>query len=88
MHGIDLVLSGHAHGYERFSLDYTLINVGTGGAPLRNFGPRYPEVKYRYNKRHGVLKGEICEDKIKLEFWNIDHKKIDCITLKKECENE
>jgi hypothetical protein len=88
MHGIDLVLSGHAHGYERFSLDYTLINVGTGGAPLRNFGPRYSEVKYRYNKRHGVLKGEICEDKIKLEFWNIDHKKIDCITLKKECENE
>ena len=85
MHGIDLVIAAHAHAYERYQLDYPMINVGTGGGALRNFGPRYPEVKYRYNKRHGVLKGEVCEDKITLEFWNIDNQKIDCLTIKKSC---
>lgn len=85
MHGIDLVLSGHTHSYERIHADYVLINAGTGGAPLRNFGRISPEIKKRYNLRHGVLKGEICYDKITLEFWNIDNKKIDCVTLKKDC---
>lgn len=66
-HDVDLVLSGHDHGYERFHpmspaglrdtvKGITAIVAGTGGGTLRGFGNVIvPNSAYRIQGRHGVL---------------------------------
>jgi Calcineurin-like phosphoesterase len=64
--GADLVLNGHDHDYERFAPQdpggaadpgrgITEIVVGTGGVPLRTFGPEISNDVVRSNLAHGVL---------------------------------
>ena len=64
--GADLILNGHEHDYERFSAQdpagkadaargLTEIVVGTGGAPLREFGPTIANDVVRSSLAHGVL---------------------------------
>jgi 3',5'-cyclic AMP phosphodiesterase CpdA len=64
--GADLVLNGHEHDYERFAPQdpagnadaargLTEIVVGTGGAPLREFGPAIANDVVRSSLAHGVL---------------------------------
>jgi hypothetical protein len=64
--GVDLVLSGHDHNYERFlpmtpagvldtAKGITQIVVGTGGATLRGFSTIRPNSAYRIEGRTGVL---------------------------------
>jgi hypothetical protein len=66
-HGVDIVLSGHDHDYERFApqlADGTLDEargvrefvVGTGGAALRPFTTLRPNSSVRQATTHGVLK--------------------------------
>ena len=65
-YGVDVVINGHDHLYERFAAqdangrrdnfgiqEYV---VGTGGAPLYEFGPILPNSVYRNNRVYGVLK--------------------------------
>jgi 3',5'-cyclic AMP phosphodiesterase CpdA len=65
-HGVELVLSGHDHDYERFAAqtpdgrrdDLRGIRqfvVGTGGAPLRPFGAAKAHSEVRDAAHHGVL---------------------------------
>ena len=65
-HGVDLVLSGHDHNYERFlpmtpagvldtARGITQIVAGTGGAVLRGFSTIRPNSAYRIEGRPGVL---------------------------------
>ena len=65
--GADVVLSGHAHFYERFAPQdpsgvadpargIREFVVGTGGASLHSFGTTVPNSEVRNNKTHGVLK--------------------------------
>jgi len=62
----ELVLAGHDHDYERFAPQTTSgaldvergvrqFVVGTGGAPLRSFGPPEPNSEARDNTAYGVL---------------------------------
>ena len=64
--GADLVLNGHEHDYERFgpqdpggnadpARGLTEIVAGTGGAPLRDFGPAIANDVVRSSVAHGVL---------------------------------
>jgi 3',5'-cyclic AMP phosphodiesterase CpdA len=66
-HGVDVVLSGHDHTYERFApqnasgkLDLTRgirqFVVGTGGRSLYSFGTIQPNSEVRNGDTYGVLK--------------------------------
>lgn len=76
--GADVVLTGHAHGYERFAPqtpagepdDETGIRhfvVGTGGAPFHPFKRTRPNSEIRA-LAHGLLKLELFEDRYTWEF--------------------
>lgn len=65
--GVDVVLNGHDHLYERFSpqdpngrsdapAGIREYIVGTGGAPLYGFGPTAPNSVFRMNRSYGVLR--------------------------------
>ena len=65
--GADLVLSGHAHIYQRFGPQDASGNadpqyglrefvVGTGGKSLGNLGPTQPNLEFRDNTQFGVIK--------------------------------
>ncbi len=65
--GVDVVLSAHAHSYERFaplapdgSIDWSKgirsFVVGTGGGGLTGFGPPVPGSQVRNGSTYGVLK--------------------------------
>jgi 3',5'-cyclic AMP phosphodiesterase CpdA len=56
--GVDVVLVGHDHIYERFGPidDMTQFLVGTGGKELYEIGPPAPKSKVRFGNRTGVLK--------------------------------
>ena len=66
-YGADVVLTGHAHGYERFGLQdptgqadpgrgIRQFVVATGGAPLRDFKFIQPNSEARNAETYGVLK--------------------------------
>ncbi|MFN2567618.1 MAG: metallophosphoesterase [Gemmatimonadaceae bacterium] len=65
--GVDVVISGHDHVYERFAPQdpegrrnfgrgIRQFTVGTGGAPLYDWGVIQPNSEVRNNTTHGVLK--------------------------------
>jgi hypothetical protein len=78
-HGADLVLSGHAHGYERFapqtpwgkhdpSHGIRQIVVGTGGADLYRMGSPRPNSQVRNANTLGVLKLKLRSDSYQWNF--------------------
>lgn len=51
--GIDLIITGHDHFYERLEQDgIPIIIQGAGGAPLYNFTTTIPESKFKFNNIH------------------------------------
>ena len=87
--GADIVLSGHAHSYERLkgSGDFPYIVNGAGGAPLRDWhssslASGVTSVK-KYNTLHGALKGTMSDDTLKFEFISKDGTVQDTLTLTK-----
>jgi hypothetical protein len=65
--GVEIVLSGHDHTYERFAPQdangvadpargIRTFVVGTGGAGLYGFEVARPNSEVRYNATHGVLR--------------------------------
>jgi acid phosphatase type 7 len=81
--GVDVVLQGHDHSYERFApLDadgqpdenrgIRSFVVGTGGARLRAFSAVVPGSEVRYNGGHGVLKLSLRPDSYEWEFLAAD----------------
>lgn len=78
-HGADLILSGHAHSYERFapqtpwgkhdpSHGIRQIVVGTGGAPLYGMGSTRPNSQVRNANTLGVLKLNLSSDSYRWSF--------------------
>jgi hypothetical protein len=77
--GVEMVLNGHDHDYERFglmqpdgSLD-TLTGIrefviGTGGAPLRPFSQVQPNSEVRISGKLGILKLMLGEDDYTWQF--------------------
>ena len=87
--GADIVLSGHAHSYERLkdSSDFPYIVNGAGGAPLRGYhssalATGITSVK-KYNTLHGALKGTMSGETLKFEFISKDGTVQDTLTLTK-----
>ena len=81
--GVDVVLSGHAHVYERLApVDSAgAVNadagtrqfvVGTGGRSLYGFGPINPASEVRSNASYGVLKLVLHDDAYDWEFLPAD----------------
>jgi hypothetical protein len=65
--GVDVVVSGHDHIYERYfpqtpdgqrspNAGITEYIVGTGGAPLYQFGPTAPNSAFKTNSSYGVIR--------------------------------
>jgi 3',5'-cyclic AMP phosphodiesterase CpdA len=78
-HGVDVILSGHDHDYERFAPQDTLgradpahgivqFVVGTGGAPLYRPGTPRPNSRTFNSRVHGVLAMRLREDGYDWEF--------------------
>jgi hypothetical protein len=78
-HGVDIVLAGHDHDYERFApLDaqgqadpergIRSFVVGTGGRSLRPFGEIHPASEVRDHQTYGVLKLTLRPDSYEWQF--------------------
>jgi hypothetical protein len=76
--GVELVINGHEHNYERFaemnasgavvSDGLREIVVGTGGAGLYPFGSPHPASQVRNNTAYGVLKLTLRDGSYDWEF--------------------
>jgi PKD repeat protein len=81
--GVDVVLAGHDHVYERFgpqdpyavadpSFGIRQFIVGTGGSGLYDFSAPEPNSEIRYNASHGVLRLTLYQDHYEWEFIAVD----------------
>ncbi len=76
--GVDLVISGHDHTYERFEIDgLTYIVNGLGGHSIYDFVDILPESQVRYNSSYGALLVEAFPERITFQFVNTSNKVID-----------
>ncbi|RPJ40962.1 MAG: alkaline phosphatase, partial [Chloroflexi bacterium] len=76
--GVDVVVNGDDHDYERFApmdaegnADPNGVRefvVGTGGAPLRQWGEIRPNSEVRYNGAHGVIQFKLSPGHYEWEF--------------------
>jgi hypothetical protein len=83
--GAELVLSGHAHDYERIKRNgITYIVDGLGGASRYRFGPPLSGSQARFNSRHGALRAQASTSTIILEFYDVAGKRIDSVRLTKD----
>jgi hypothetical protein len=76
--GVDAVLNGHEHVYERFlrddngdGTDLPYITVGTGGAGEYSFGTPDPSSVVRYNSNYGALHVTASDTELQFEFWSV-----------------
>ncbi len=61
--GVDVVLNGHHHAYERFLVDgVRQFTVGTGGAEPDSFAIQHPDWEYADNTHHGVISLRLSPD--------------------------
>lgn len=77
--GVDLVLSGHQHVYERMNIDnVTHVINGLGGHHWRYEIEHCKEVvegsRKRYNKAHGLMYGVVSKKDIALCFYSVEDK--------------
>lgn len=84
--GVDAVLAGHEHLYERLEVDGLLyITNGLGGhEAVYDFEAIVPESQFRYNEKHGAMLVEATASWIRFDFFNIDGELIDSVTLMAE----
>ncbi len=88
--GADVVISGHAHNYERIkdANDFRYLVNGAGGAPLRGSGATLPngytsEKFHSAANGHGAIKGTVDGTTLKFEFIDKAGTTIDTYTLTK-----
>lgn len=81
--GADLVISGHAHNYERILVDgLTYIVCGLGGAPKRGFvATPVAGSQYRYNSFYGCLYITVRENRMQVSFYDTRGELIDSIAF-------
>jgi tartrate-resistant acid phosphatase type 5 len=81
--GIDLVLAGHDHVYERAVVGgLTFLVNGLGGAPLYSFARPTAGSLFRYQAQHGAQLGVATADELRLTFVNVDGVRIDEVVLR------
>lgn len=82
--GVDLVLAGHDHDYERFEIDgLPYVVNGLGGAVFYPVGRPVAGSVARYNESAGALFVEADEASLHARFQTIDGRKIDELSLAK-----
>jgi hypothetical protein len=83
--GIDLVLAGHDHTYERAVVDgVTFLVNGLGGAQEYAFGAPVPGSQFRYIAEHGAQLAVATKDELRITFVNVDGARIDEVVLHHE----
>lgn len=84
--GVDLVLSGHDHSYERIKKDnvYYLINGLGGRAPYDFDNCCVNGSEFRYNEDNGALRLDINDDEIRIRFINRQYTTVDDFTITKK----
>jgi hypothetical protein len=86
-YGIDLVLSGHSHVYERLLVDTVPhIVCGTGGASLVTFTPSGSVLSQsvkRIATAYGALKITASPDELEISFRNTSNDELDYLLIKK-----
>jgi tartrate-resistant acid phosphatase type 5 len=81
--GIDLVLAGHDHTYERFVVGgLTFLVNGLGGAPEYEFKQTAPASLFRYRAKHGAQLAVATKDELRITFVNVDGVRIDEVVLR------
>lgn len=81
--GVDLVVAGHDHCYERLNIDGTTYLVsGLGGASLYSFAEPAAGSVVRFNEQYGALVLEANSEEMRSLFLDIDGKLIDMATYK------
>lgn len=80
--GVDVILGGHDHTYERFAPQDAWGNadpegirqfvVGTGGAPLYDVGPPHPNSEASSGEAFGVLKLTLWDDRYAWQFVSVE----------------
>jgi hypothetical protein len=67
--GVDLVLAGHDHLYERLDVDgLPHVTCGLGGAAFYPFKRALPESLVRFNAKPGFLSGRVRDGRVSLSF--------------------
>lgn len=80
--GLDILLSGHGHGFERLLVDgFPYIVNGAGGGDLYAFSLPVIGSQVRYNADYGAQKVTATCDELRLEFWNRAGGLIDTLVL-------
>jgi tartrate-resistant acid phosphatase type 5 len=83
--GIDLVLAGHDHTYERAIVDgVTFLVNGLGGAHEYEFHAAVRGSLFRYQEKHGAQLAVATKDELRITFVNVDGVHIDEVVLKHE----
>ena len=82
--GVDVVVNGHDHDYERFApMDaggnvnangVRAFVVGTGGAVLRDFGTIKPNSEVRYSGTYGVIMFRLYPNSFEWQFHPVEDK--------------
>ena len=84
-HGVDLVLNGHAHHYERFTVEgITYVITGGGGRPLRSVKPcqaGYPEPDVTNDTDYHFVLLEIFEDRIEVTAIAANGVEVDSVVV-------
>jgi hypothetical protein len=86
--GVEVVLSGHDHHYERFAPQdpngvrddargVRQFVVGTGGGPLKEVGQRIKNSEAVIDDAHGVIRLELYSDRYAWSFVSTDHAVLD-----------
>jgi tartrate-resistant acid phosphatase type 5 len=76
--GVDLVLAGHDHTYERIDVNgLTYVVNGLGGNAAYGFNASIPGSLVRFNQRHGALFFEVSEKELRGRFLTTEGKVID-----------
>jgi hypothetical protein len=84
-YGVDAVLSGHDHDYERIHRDGILHFVnGIGGGGIREFEATTPGSQVRYNADHGAMIVRATSTEINFKFYNASNVLIDDYTITQE----
>ena len=80
-------MSGHDHDYERYQIGNIPYFVnGMGGAGKYNFASPQPSTsKYRISSGSGAMLITATPTGITYEFWTVDGKKLDTLTVSKSC---
>jgi calcineurin-like phosphoesterase family protein len=80
-YGVDVLLSGHDHHYERFDTQPAQFVVGTGGKDLRRVRTPVEGSAFLSNKHHGALFMSITDRSASLEFVSTKNVIIDKTTI-------